>query len=213
VSYPPQPWDLRGQMYVSVWLVPRAQVPPLPGALAAEVRPLTVAGRALVGTAWVDYGPGGVLEYRELLCAVLVRRAFRPLVSIVDIWVDSPTSRDGGRELWGIPKELAEFDFGAPQEPRAAGIARARMSVGRRLPGRWPTRFSVVQAFGEGTRTTPVRARAAVRHATAAWQVVPDGGLAYLAGRQPLLTLALRNFRMVFGRPPGTPRDQAGAGQ
>lgn len=198
MTYPPEPWELRGQMYVSVWPVPRAQLPPLPEALAAEVRPLTVAGRGLVGTAWVDYGPGGVLQYRELLSAVLVRRARRPLVSIVDIWVDSPASRAGGRELWGIPKELAELEVTATGA-RAGTIAEARLAAGLRLPGRWPTRFSVIQALGGSTKISPVRARAAIRLAKATWQVVPDGPLAYLAGRRPLLTLALRDFHMLFG--------------
>lgn len=203
VSYPPEPWHLRGQMYVSVWSLPRDRLPPLPPALAAEVRPLTVAGRGLVGAAWVDYGPGGVLRYRELLSAVLVRRAARPLVSIVDIWVDSPASRDGGRALWGIPKELGELDFradGGGLDARAAGIARARLARALGLPGRWPARFSVVQALGERTRTTPVRARAAVALARADWRAAPDGPLAYLAGRRPLLTVALRDFRLTFGR-------------
>ena len=30
-------------------------------------------------------------------------------VRITDIWVDSPASRDGGRSLWAIPKELADL--------------------------------------------------------------------------------------------------------
>ncbi|BCB90485.1 acetoacetate decarboxylase family protein [Phytohabitans suffuscus] len=209
MSYPPEPWHLRGRMYVSIWPVPRAQLPPLPATLAAEVRPLTVAGRGLVGTAWVDYGPGGVLEYRELLRAVLVRRAGRPLVSIVDIWVDSPASRDGGRALWGIPKELATFDFDDRDgglDARAGGIAGARLADGLRLPGRWPAGFSVVQALGDRTRTTPVRARTCVHLAKAAWRVGPDGPLAHLAGRRPLLTVALRDFRLVFGRAAGSGR-------
>ncbi|MFC0527607.1 acetoacetate decarboxylase family protein [Phytohabitans kaempferiae] len=212
-SYPPEPWRLRGQMYVSLWSVPRAQLPPLPPA----VRPLTLAGRALVGTAWVDYGPGGVLEYRELLSAVLVRRAARPLVTITDIWVDSPASRDGGRELWGIPKELADLTLPAPRAggPRAgsdvaraasygAVIAEARLSVGARLPGRWPARFSVAQMLGDRIAVTPVRSRAHVQRATASWHAAPDGPLAYLAGRQPLVTLALPDFRLRFGRSPAS---------
>jgi len=210
--YPPEPWHLRGQMYVSVWSLPRAALPPLPDPLPAEVRPLTVAGRGFVGTAWVDYGPDGVLEYRELLSAVLVRRGGRPLVTIVDIWVDSPASRDGGRELWGIPKELATLDIHPAADARsttdprpttdarASGIAEARLSSGPRLPGRWPTRFSVIQELGGRTRTTPVRSRAALQLGKAAWQVVGDGPLAYLAGREPFLTIALRDFDLQFGR-------------
>ena len=77
MSYPAEPWDLRGQMHVSVWSIPAARVPRLPDGLAATVRPVSVGGRCLVGTAWVEYEPGGVLEYRELLCVVLVRRGHR----------------------------------------------------------------------------------------------------------------------------------------
>ena len=32
-------------------------------------------------------------------------------VTITDIWVDSPASVAGGRELWGIPKELCDFSM------------------------------------------------------------------------------------------------------
>lgn len=202
MSYPPEPWRLRGEMYVSVWALPRGRLPSLPPALAAEVRPVTLAGRCVVGTAWVDYGPGGVLRYRELLSAVLVRRAGRPLVSIVDIWVDSEASRDGGRALWGVPKELAELDLrteGGGLDARAAGIARARLVRALRLPGRWPVRFSVAQELGAKTRTTPVRARAGVAVAKADWRVAPDGPLAYLAGSRPLLTLAVGDFDLTFG--------------
>ncbi|WP_308431733.1 acetoacetate decarboxylase family protein [Amycolatopsis acidiphila] len=65
------------------------------------MRPVTVLGRAVVATAFVDYLPGGLLPYHELLAAVVVRRGRRLGLTITDIWVDSPASRAGGRELWG----------------------------------------------------------------------------------------------------------------
>jgi hypothetical protein len=185
--------------------VPRDRLPRLPDGLAATVRPVTVGGHAIVGTAWVDYEPGGVLSYRELLSAVLVHERNRPHVTIVDIWVDSPASRDGGRELWGIPKELADLEIGSPAagmvRAAAGGIAEARISLGRPLPGRWPTRLSVAQWLRGRVEVTPVRGRAGIRLATATWRVAPDGPLAYLSGRRPWLTVALRDFRMVFGEP------------
>ena len=52
-----------------------------------------------------------MLSYRELMTTVLVRRGLRVLPTITHIWVDSETSRDGGRALWGIPKGLASFVF------------------------------------------------------------------------------------------------------
>ena len=62
------------------------------------------------GAAFVSYEEGSPLTYSELLVA-------RPVstdkdgrrVSITDIWVDSPASVAGGRELWAIPKGLCDF--------------------------------------------------------------------------------------------------------
>src|SRR5690348_15376512 len=136
-------------MHLSLWSLPAVQAPALPDGLAAVVRPVLVGGRCLVGTAWVVYEPGGVLQYQELLCAVLVRHRGRPRVCIVDIWVDSVASRDGGRELWGIPKDLAELAI-EPSHAERTGRLRARaeagtgtiaqtsISTGARGPGRWP---------------------------------------------------------------------------
>ena len=213
VSYPAEPWDLRGQMYLSIWSLPAAQVPRLPDGLAAVVRPASVGGRGLVGTAWVVYEPGGVLQYRELLSAVLVRHRAGPRVSIVDIWVDSRASRDGGRELWGIPKELGELKIDASSAgggggltarawTEAGAIAQASISPGRRCPGRWPIRLLVTQLLGRQVKVTPVRGWAGIQRARATWQVEPDGPLGLLSGRQPVLTVALRDFRIVFGRRP-----------
>jgi hypothetical protein len=198
-------------LYLSLWLVPRSRLSELPAEFADRVRPVVIGGRAVVGTAWVRYESGGVLDYRELLSAVLVRVGARPGVSIVDIWVDSAASRAGGRELWGIPKELAAFEFyDAPQQPSAftaaattAGgvpVAEARISAGARLPGRWPFRFSVTQALDGRVVSTPVRGRAGLRFGAARWRPNPDGPLSYLAGRRPRLTLWLTDFRLVFGR-------------
>ena len=208
--YPPEPWNLRGQMYLSIFLVPRAELPEFPAVLGAQVRPIPIGGRAAVGVAWVRYEPGGVLHYRELLSAVLVRRGGRPLVSITDIWVDNVASRDGGRRLWGIPKELAELriDTDAAGAVSAGAvsvaaqpIAAASVRPGRMLPGRWPLAFSVAQALGERVRVTPVRGRAGLAVSSTSWQPDPAGPLHYLAGRRPVVNLAVTDFWMLFGRP------------
>ncbi|BCJ40680.1 acetoacetate decarboxylase [Actinoplanes ianthinogenes] len=214
--YPPEPWHLRGQMYLSVFLIPMRAVPPLPEVLGAAARPLSFGGRAAVGAAWVDYQPGGVLHYRELLSAVLTHEHGRPRVSITDIWVDSVASRDGGRRLWGIPKELAEFTLDADDElvdataaaPGGAPIGSALIRLKRRVPGRFPLGLTVAQALGDQVRRTPVRGRAGLRTSNAAWRPDPDGPLAYLAGRRPVLNLAVTDFWLVFGR---SAKDRAAA--
>jgi hypothetical protein len=201
-------------MYVSLWWVPRARLPALPPGLARAVRPVTVAGRGLIGTAWVEYEPGGDMHYRELLSAVLVRHRAALRVCIVDIWVDSQASRDGGRELWGIPKDLATFTLERDEHRGAlaaradttgdrgatAVIAQASIGARRRAPGRWPVGFSIVQLLDDQVKTTPVRGRTAVGPASATWQVPPTGPLTYLAGRRPWLSMAMHDFRLTFGR-------------
>lgn len=207
--YPPEPWDLRGQLYLSVFAVPRAALPALPDPLAAAVRPLTFGRHALVGAAWVRYEPGGVLQYQELLSAVLVHEGRHPRVSITEIWVDSVESRDGGRELWGIPKDLADLDVRTAPDGRTEGtasiasgpIAAVSFGAGLRLPGRWPAPMSVAQALGGGLKRTAVRGRAGLRLGGSTWRVEPDGPLGHLAGRRPLLTLTLADFQLRFGVP------------
>lgn len=250
MSYPPEPWHLQGEMVVSMWRLPQALLPQPPDGLPPGVRPWTMGGSGLVGAAWVDYQPGGTLEYRELLAAVLTRHRGRPVVTISHIWVDSETSRDGGRALWGIPKDLATLTFtpdhftattptatnpGATNPPAAGpaaadagamdlaamdlggadlaagastvddsaveGIASATVVLGMRLPGRWPIRFRVAQTLDGRPIVSPIRVTAGIRRASAQWTMAKSGPLGFLAGRRPTLTLALTDFRMLFGHP------------
>ncbi|MFD3679316.1 acetoacetate decarboxylase family protein [Streptomyces sp. NPDC058613] len=205
-TYPPEPWHLAGQMYLSLWSVPRRALPPLP----AGLRPLTLAGRAMMGGAWVVYENDSVLHYSELLSAVLVRDGRRPRVTITDIWVDSGPSREGGRELWGIPKEMAVFDIrrdqgfeaGATAGPSVLGRAsfRARLS----LPGRWPVSYHVVQTLDGRLKTSPVRSRGAIALAKGDWEIPPGSELG-IPARRPLLSLILRDFGLSFGSAPSSP--------
>ena len=198
---------LRGQLHVSVWLVPRGRRPSHP--VPSGIHRLLVAGHAVVGTAWVDYQPGGVLSYRELLAATLVRDGVRPRATITGIWVDSVPSRDGGRALWSIPKELARFAFDAAPDGLTAEalieggpIARASVRRGVRLPGRWPVRFRIVQNHDGQPQTTRVRATARIRLGRSDWRIAADGPLAYLRGLRPRVTVTLADFRMTFGSAP-----------
>lgn len=210
--YPPEPWDLRGQLYTSVFRVPLAAF--APGELD-ELPPgwtlVAPGGSAVVGAAWVDYQPNGVLAYRELMATVLMRRRWRLAPHVLRIWVDSEASRDGGRELWAIPKELADFELGSERwqsrfsariPGETAPIAASTISRGVGLPGRWLLRFAVVQTRGGAAQVSPVRARAALMLTRSRWIAEAFGPLGFLAGRRPLLTVAVRDFAMMFGSAP-----------
>ncbi|MBB5957050.1 hypothetical protein FHS29_003643 [Saccharothrix tamanrassetensis] len=207
-GYPPEPWHLRGDGWATAWLVDSAALPVLP----ASVTPLALLGKAVVVTAFVDYQPGGVLAYRELLAAVLVRRGARIGLTIPRIWVDSPASRAGARALWGIPKDLARFDltpaarFTASAHDGDHAIATARLTV----PERWcplRARTTIWQDAPEGLARTPLRVRGRVAPARSSWRIDATGPLGWLRAARPLFGLAITGFHLRFGpRHAPTPR-------
>ncbi|MER5201305.1 acetoacetate decarboxylase family protein [Streptomyces sp. NPDC002755] len=199
--YPDEPWHLAGQMYLSLWLVPRAELPPV----APGTRHLVLGGRGLVGAAWVVYEHDSVLHYNELLRAVLVRDGARARVCITDIWVDSEISMAGGRALWGIPKEMAVFEVQRADATSCAAktdqgtLAAGRYTERRSLPGRWPLAFKLAQTLNGRMKTSRVRSSAALRLARAEWTAPADSRLGTLGRRAPLVSLTLRDFTLRFG--------------
>lgn len=196
-DYPAEPWDLHGHAYVGVWLIPRAH---LPAAHSPATRPITIFGRGIVSAAFFVYEQPSPLTYDEVMSTVLVRDGWRPRVSITHIWVNSPASRDGGRNLWAIPKELAEFEVAPHEHYLAKGIGWLRVGRFRRLPFGLPLGFTIAQDRGGILAVAPVRGRIRGGIGAASWSFSPDGPLAFLSGRRPLLTLAALPFRLLFGR-------------
>lgn len=201
IRYPPEPWELRGQMHLTAWLVPAARLP----RLSAGLQPVRAGGTALVVTAWVIYEPGGVLFYRELLVAVLVHRSTRPLATITDIWVDSAPSLHGGRKLWGIPKQWASFHIDgatcAATDADGELIASAAVRPIGVLPGRWRGGYTLAQQRASELILIPVRSRSGVRLIRISWAFAPGGPLGWLAGARPIFSMSLRDFTVRFGRP------------
>ena len=195
-------------MHVDAWLTPQSELPliDVPG-----VRPLRLGHYGVVGTAWVSYESGSVLEYHELLVAVLARRGWRVVLTIVAIWVDSVASRDGGRALWGIPKSVGTFGVGpngyaARTEGRV--LAETTVRAGRALAGRWPLRASIVQRHAGTALRSPVRATTRLRRHRSTWTVSAGSPLAFVRGRRPRLGLTLHDFDMIFAAREPTPADR-----
>lgn len=69
-------------------------------------------GKTLGGIYVSSYGLGSVMEYNELIVtSAIVSYAGKKGSWISHIYVDNPNSVAGGREIWGLPKELAEFNW------------------------------------------------------------------------------------------------------
>lgn len=206
-AYPPEPWHLRGEFLAGVFLVPPVE---LPGRVWAEMppgaRPFTLAGRAIVAVAAVRYTPGGVLDYDELLVAVPTIRGRRLAVTIPLIWVTSPASRAGGRELWGIPKELmTERRAAAGRRLRALFRTEERTILAEvdgvatfDLPGTWTLPMPTLQRRpGGGVIRSTNSIRGRLHLARTAWTF--GSSLSWLQGRRPVLSAALTRAVVVFG--------------
>ncbi len=128
--------------------------PPAPWTCRVRaVNRFAVGRRGVVLLAVVHYVDSPVGPYREALLADV--RGLR--VTVPWIVVDSVASRDAGRALWGLPKELGALTFDHPGDPALVEAGGVRMQVGSRpvkvrLPG-----------FIPGWLSQPGRPRARLR--------------------------------------------------
>ncbi|HEX6151541.1 hypothetical protein [Nocardioides sp.] len=194
-GHPAAPWRMHGHGWVSLFRV-----------RGTRVRP---DGTYVAG--FVSYEPPSPLTYSELLVA----RVLDPRqVEITDIWVDSVASRDGGRTLWAIPKDLCDFSL----EHRHTGvvsraswsaraehpIAAASFTDASRLAPRLPFR-------GLGTRQPPLpddtgepvvaglRGSARLLPCRGSWDFEPTGPLGWLGDQHRLASFRVADFRILFG--------------
>lgn len=190
-SYPPAPWQMHGQLWGSLF----------------RVRPGDHPDRApgVYGVALVDYEEPSPLTYGELLVARAVREPVRA-VTITDIWVDSEASMLGGRELWAIPKGLAEFDLSTrtsgpvhhatwtvtrEQRPVCSAWFADLSQAAPRLRFRGRTYAEEITAALTGSaRSLPCRG---------SWSFDAAGPLGWLHGKRSLASFRMRDFQMSFG--------------
>ncbi len=205
MAYPPAPWHLHGQLWLSLFRVRAGEHPERPA--------------GVYGAAFVRYEDPSPLTYAELLVARPAgarvdlpgrRRPSRAGVTVTDIWVDSPDSRDGGRELWAIPKDLCRLDgrsSGSPVQRTVwsaslgeRGIARARFSDVSRTSPRAPLRGATAQRRDDGEPVVaPVSGSARVLPCRGSWDFDEAGPLGWLAGKRPLASFRAADFSLVFG--------------
>jgi hypothetical protein len=100
-AYPTAPWHAQGLAWAGLF---RADLPAV----------LPPGAGTLLGTRWrvvalVRYLEGSTLRYDELLVGTPARVGLWPGVYVEHLYVNSEASLWGGRCIWGLPKELAEF--------------------------------------------------------------------------------------------------------
>jgi acetoacetate decarboxylase len=138
-SYPSAPWRLSGNAIAIVRLTPIERIAPLvPNTL--RVVPI-LPGRTLSIFYVARYTAASTLSYHECIVApALVRRGARVGAWISNIYVDSELSMQAGREIWGLPKQIASFDWRWEERGRVA-MTHEEASfelTGAAVRGRWP---------------------------------------------------------------------------
>ncbi|MFN6479451.1 acetoacetate decarboxylase family protein [Nostoc sp. DedQUE07] len=110
MPYPQAPWTLQGYAIQTLHLVNIDQVRPL---IPSELEIISVwSGKTLASVYLSHYGSGSVLEYSELIVVPALVNYQRKIGGwISHIYVDNADSVAGGREIWGLPKELAKFTW------------------------------------------------------------------------------------------------------
>ncbi|BAZ31572.1 hypothetical protein NIES4074_40450 [Cylindrospermum sp. NIES-4074] len=118
MPYPSAPWTLQGCAIQTLHLVniDRVRSPTLHqkrSQIPSELDIISVwPGKTLGGVYLSKYESGSVLEYSELIVApALVSYQGKIGAWVSHIYVDNADSVAGGREIWGLPKELAEFSW------------------------------------------------------------------------------------------------------
>jgi hypothetical protein len=187
-SYPPAPWQMVGQLWLSLFKL---------GSPVDDLRPAGV-----YGAAFVSYEPGSPLTYSELLVAraVPVPGQHGRRVSITDIWVDSPASVDF--ELDTVRRgPLSTTDWAAAFGRRP--IASATFTDVSRAMARLPFKGSTWQP---GIADTDGQERSAVLQGSSKalpcrgrWDFAADGPLGWLRGARQLASFRMAHFRMSFG--------------
>jgi len=116
MSYPPAPWTIKGFGLLNLHLVDVDRVRSL---IPNQFELVSVFPDKTVGGVFVaSYGAGSTLVYNELIIVaglVSYQGQFGSWIS--HIYVDNLESVAGGREIWGLPKEFAQFKWNLYHQP------------------------------------------------------------------------------------------------
>ena len=128
MNYPQPPWNLKGFAIQTLNLldVERSRY-----FIPAELEIVSVLpGKTLGGIYLSAYGEGSLLQYNELIVVAGLTRYQNKVGSwISHIYVDNETSVAGGREIWQLPKEMADFSWEFDSDKKGKVTVRQNESL------------------------------------------------------------------------------------
>jgi hypothetical protein len=185
LAFPSPPWELRGQIWLSLFY---AAPPGSP--------------RGSYVAAYLEHEAGSTLPHRALLLARRTREDGQRRLTVTDGWADSAQAVEGVRALWDVPVAPGELTVeagGLGPVGRATWsgsadgqpIAEAQFADPTGVVPRTPLRVAVGGALVRGSgRTAPC---------LSSWEFDPDGPLGWLSGSQPVVSFRVRDARLRLG--------------
>ncbi len=139
VPYPSAPWKCSGEMWSGFFKseVPRRLPADFKHILDPHIFIVTLI-RYLDGT----------LRYDELLFSTPAWLGARPGMYVNDIWVDDRASVWGGRRIWGLPKNLADFNWNESGVEISDDHGLITKITVDRSPSRIPLMWLPIPGFG-----------------------------------------------------------------
>jgi acetoacetate decarboxylase len=108
--YPAAPWNLKGHAIQTINLI---DIERSRQVIPSELEIVSILpGKTLGGVYLSVYESGSLLQYNELIVVAGLTRYQNQLGAwISHIYVDNEVSVAGGREIWQLPKEMADFSW------------------------------------------------------------------------------------------------------
>lgn len=203
--YPAPPWTLRGFAMQTLQPIDidraRLYVP-------SELEIVSFfPGKTLGGIYVSTYGTGSALQYSELIVvSAFTRQDNRFGAWISHIYVDNPDSVAGGREIWGLPKELADFEWqiGKPHcvTVRQQGQLLCKFEATWQLPG-VPVPFAIGSFSQSAQNLLWFLAESRLRLSAISTTVVvpPESAFYSLGLHQPWLSFYGDELNLQVGAP------------
>lgn len=194
VAYPPAPWQLGGDSWLGIFKSRITVRPPVPLKPILNQRYLVVALiRYLYGT----------LTYDEMIIGSFARHGLKIGLYVHHIWVDDMSSLWGGRRIWGLNKEMAQFSWeGNKVEVVDEKGLIATITVNQER-STWPAIWLPVPSFGQiNDKWIFTRGSIKTRLASSGMEITYwSERFPTLTSGQPIYSIAGKPFDMIFVEP------------
>jgi acetoacetate decarboxylase len=202
--YPSPPWTLKGHSLQSLHLLEVEQVRAF---VPADLHIVSAwPGKTLGGIYAAAYEQDSTLLYNELIVVSAIVYAQGKLGAwISHIYVDNSVSVAGGREIWGLPKQLAQFVWNTDRtavQVSQAGQPLCSLTRQNTLPGLpLALRAPVLSKVKDQLVCFTGQVNLKLHLASLQVQIAPESPLAALHLDQPWLGFYAEPLKLVAHSP------------